>query len=318
MSLPGAATPLRRLSRSFLPLRRAFCSSSPSSPLAIRPRRLGHAAGAPPPPLTAALARPFSASAPARTKTFKPHLLPSELIPSYPYGERHVYKQSNRGLYGSVRIRFGNVVAPEHNNKTRRSWRPNVHLKALYSPALDARVRTRLTARVLKTIRREGGIDNYLLKTTPARLRDLGPGGWSLRWLVMQTTAVQRRFNHQRRAMGLPEEPVEDRGDMIQYALDFATPGALSLRSRATRDKIRRGAVSDTFVLGDPALARVEGVQELPDEAEEALLRELPDEDAPPSPEEDVRPSSEQVVRPSPEKDAQQSGAEAGRQHADV
>ncbi|UNI19757.1 hypothetical protein JDV02_005917 [Purpureocillium takamizusanense] len=225
-------------------------------------------------------ARLFSTTPPVQTKTIKPHRLPSNLIPEYPYGERRIYKQSNKGLYGSARIRFGNIVAEKHKNKSRRYWRPNVHVKAFYSPALDARVKTRLTLRVLKTIRREGGIDNYLLKSKPARIKELGPGGWNLRWLVMQTQAVQRRFNEERVALGLEPKEIEDRDDIIQYALDYATPGPLSVRSRATLSEMN-DAMNDAFVLGDDeaALTDLEGIEELSDEAEELLLRELDEVD---------------------------------------
>ncbi|KAL6854049.1 hypothetical protein J3F83DRAFT_755771 [Trichoderma novae-zelandiae] len=228
----------------------------------------------PTPRTTPTAARPFSATAPRATKTVKPHRLPSDLIPPYPYGERRLYKQSNAGLYGSARIRFGNNVAPKHNNKSRRFWRPNVHVKTFPMPSLAARVKTRLTLRVLKTIRREGGLENYLLKSKPARLKELGPGGWNLRWLLMQSRAVQRRFNDERVALGLEPRELEDRDDVIQYALDYATPGPLSLRSQATLAEMR-AVLGQTFVLGDEDLADLEGVQELSDEEEELLLREL-------------------------------------------
>ncbi|UKZ46849.1 hypothetical protein TrVGV298_001060 [Trichoderma virens] len=223
---------------------------------------------------TCSTARAFSATALRPTKTVKPYRLPSDLIPPYPYGERRVYKQSNNGLYGSARIRFGNNVAEKHNNKSRRFWRPNVHVKTFLMPSLGARIKTRLTLRVLKTIRREGGIENYLLKSKPARIKELGPGGWNLRWLLMQSSAVQQRFNDERVALGLEPKELEDRDDVIQYALDYATPGPLSLRSQATLAEMR-AALDQTFVLGDEDLANLEGIQELTDEEEELLLREL-------------------------------------------
>ncbi|PTB70090.1 hypothetical protein BBK36DRAFT_63998 [Trichoderma citrinoviride] len=223
---------------------------------------------------TTTVARTFSTTSPRPTKTVKPHRLPSDLIPPYPYGERRIYKQSNAGLYGAARIRFGNNVAPKHNNKSRRFWRPNVHVKTFPMPSLGARVKTRLTLRVLKTIRREGGLESYLLKSKPARLKELGPGGWNLRWLLMQSRAVQQKFNDERVALGLEPREVEDRDDVIQYALDYATPGPLSLRSQATLAEMR-AALDHTFVLGDEDLADLEGIQELSDEDEELLLREL-------------------------------------------
>ncbi|KAL7914472.1 hypothetical protein GGI35DRAFT_147096 [Trichoderma velutinum] len=223
---------------------------------------------------TSSTARAFSTTIPRPTKTVKPHRLPSDLIPPYPYGERRVYKQSNNGLYGSARIRFGNNVAEKHNNKSRRFWRPNVHVKTFLMPSLGARIKTRLTLRVLKTVRREGGIENYLLKSKPARIKELGPGGWNLRWLLMQSRAVQQRFNDERVALGLEPRELEDRDDIIQYALDYATPGPLSLRSQATLAEMR-AALDQTFVLGDEDLANLEGIEELSDEEEELLLREL-------------------------------------------
>ncbi|KAL5086887.1 hypothetical protein Trisim1_008636 [Trichoderma cf. simile WF8] len=223
---------------------------------------------------TSSTARAFSTTISRPTKTVKPHRLPSDLIPPYPYGERRVYKQSNNGLYGSARIRFGNNVAEKHNNKSRRFWRPNVHVKTFLMPSLGARIKTRLTLRVLKTVRREGGIENYLLKSKPARVKELGPGGWNLRWLLMQSRAVQQRFNDERVALGLEPRELEDRDDVIQYALDYATPGPLSLRSQATLAEMR-AALDQTFVLGDEDLANLEGIEELSDEEEELLLREL-------------------------------------------
>ncbi|KAK7416591.1 hypothetical protein QQZ08_011955 [Neonectria magnoliae] len=223
------------------------------------------------------LARPFSATLPQQTKTVKAHRLPNRLIPPYPYGERRIYKQSNRGLYGAARIRFGNNVAEKWGNKSRRFWRPNVHVKSFYLPALDANIKTRLTLRVLKTIRREGGLQEYLLKGKPARLKELGPGGWNMRWLLMQSRAIQERFNEERVALGMQPKPIENRDDIIQYALDFATPGPLSMRSKSTLDELKAAsdASSGAFTLGDLDPADLEGLEELTDEEEAKLLRKL-------------------------------------------
>ncbi|KAH6848412.1 ribosomal L28 family-domain-containing protein [Chaetomium sp. MPI-CAGE-AT-0009] len=133
---------------------------------------------------------------------------PQHHIPPYPYGPRQVYHQSNTGLYGSARIRFGNNVSERNQIKTRRKWRPNVHHKRLWSASLGVFVRTRVTARVLRTVDKAGGLDEYLLGRTPQRVRDLGPWGWKLRWRIMQTPAVRARFAAEREALGLP--PKED------------------------------------------------------------------------------------------------------------
>ncbi|KAJ9132296.1 hypothetical protein NKR19_g9352 [Coniochaeta hoffmannii] len=126
-------------------------------------------------------------------------------IPAYPYGARQVYKQSNTGLYGLARIRFGNIVSPKHEVKTRRKWRVNIHRKRLWSESLRAFVQTRVTTRVMRTIDKVGGLDEYLLGGKAARVKELGPWGWRLRWRVMQTPAVKARFAEERRRLGLAE-----------------------------------------------------------------------------------------------------------------
>ncbi|KAK4236955.1 ribosomal L28 family-domain-containing protein [Achaetomium macrosporum] len=129
---------------------------------------------------------------------------PHPEIPPYPYGPRPFYHQSNTGLYGEARIRFGNNVSEENEVKTRRKWRPNVHHKRLWSASLGVFVKTRVTTRVLRTIDKVGGLDEYLLGRKPQRVKDLGPWGWRLRWRIMQTPAVRERFAKERAALGLP------------------------------------------------------------------------------------------------------------------
>ena len=60
-------------------------------------------------------------------------------------------------------------------------------------------------ARVMRTIDKVGGLDEYLLGEKAARIKDLGMGGWALRWRIMRTPTVQERFRRQRAEMGLPE-----------------------------------------------------------------------------------------------------------------
>ncbi|KAK3683322.1 ribosomal L28 family-domain-containing protein [Podospora appendiculata] len=133
--------------------------------------------------------------------------VPALEIPAYPYGPHRIYHQSNTGLYGSAKIRFGNKVSSRNEIKTRRKWRPNVHTKRLWSDALGVFVRTRVTTRVLRTVDKAGGLDAYLLGGKPGRVKELGPWGWMLRWRVMLSPAVQARFAAERAALGLP--PVE-------------------------------------------------------------------------------------------------------------
>ncbi|KAK4186501.1 ribosomal L28 family-domain-containing protein [Podospora australis] len=148
---------------------------------------------------------PFSPSGPgARLPPIPSPTSRSPHIPSYPFGPRQVYHQSNSGLYGSASIRFGNTVSERNEIKTRRSWRPNVQQKRLWSASLNCFVRTRLTTRVLRTIDKVGGLDEYLLGVKTQRLKDLGPWGWRLRWRIMQTDAIKERMQQESKDLGLP------------------------------------------------------------------------------------------------------------------
>lgn len=169
-------------------------------------------------------------------------------IPVYPYGERKVYKQSNRGLYGNARIRFGNNVSEKHNVKTPRKWRPNVRRRRLWSEALRCFVQTKVTARVMRTIDKCGGLDNYLLGDKPARKKELGPWGWKLRWRIMQTDVVKERFRQQRIEYGLlPREM----NDVIQRESSFAQSYEADLKISDDTAEVDEMLKSETeFVIG--------------------------------------------------------------------
>jgi large subunit ribosomal protein L28 len=160
---------------------------------------------------------------------------PCPEIPPYPYGPRPFYHQSNTGLYGSAAIRFGNNVSEKHNVKTRRNWRPNVHHKRLWSESLNVFVSTRVTARVLRTIDKAGGLDEYLLKSKPARVKDLGPWGWRLRWRIMQTPAVRERFAREREALGLPPKEEEEEEGVMATLPDGSTVSGEALMAETDR-----------------------------------------------------------------------------------
>ena len=83
----------------------------------------------------------------------------ADTVPEYPYGAPTLYKQSRYGLYGEQRIRFGNNVSTKGKNKSRRSWRPNILNKRLFSKALNRHVQIRVSSRVLRTIDKLGGLD---------------------------------------------------------------------------------------------------------------------------------------------------------------
>lgn len=95
-------------------------------------------------------------------------------------------------------------MSEKNEIKNRRYWRPNVHFKRLWSESLGSLIRVRITARVLRTVDKCGGLDEYLLGDKAGRIKELGMGGWKLRWRIMQTEAVKERFRRQREALGLP------------------------------------------------------------------------------------------------------------------
>ncbi|KAF9256315.1 hypothetical protein L218DRAFT_966456 [Marasmius fiardii PR-910] len=92
------------------------------------------------------------------------------------------FKRSQLGLFQGKSKHYGNNV-PFSKHKTRRTWLPNVQRKRLPSEALGRDVRVKLTTRALKTIKKHGGIDNYLLQT---RHEILGFEGLRLRLLVRE------------------------------------------------------------------------------------------------------------------------------------
>ena len=138
------------------------------------------------------------------------HVIPKDaFIPAYPYGDYALFKQANKGLYGEQMIQFGNNVSEDTETKTRRNWKPNVLSKSLYSVALKKKIKLRITSKVLKTIDREGGLDEYLLKDNEHRIKELGPMGWALRWTLMQKPEVIARLRADAAALGLDQATID-------------------------------------------------------------------------------------------------------------
>lgn len=79
---------------------------------------------------------------------------------------RHRSNRSRRGLYNGKDIGTGNNVSFS-KTKTRRTFKPNVILKRVYSETLDAMVRFHMTTSALRSIDKAGGLDNYLMKSNP-------------------------------------------------------------------------------------------------------------------------------------------------------
>ena len=159
-------------------------------------------------------------------------------MPTYPYGPSTFYKQSNFGLYGTQKIRYGNTVSEKNEIKNRRHWRPNVHFKRLWSDALNMFVRVRITTRVLRTVDKVGGLDEYLLGEKAGRIKELGMGGWKLRWRIMQTEKVKERFRLQREQLGLPS--VEDA--LMSSNGNLATSEEVEEEIRQFDESLEKGA----------------------------------------------------------------------------
>lgn len=108
----------------------------------------------------AALHRPTAVAAPSAS-------LPSfdAVIPDHHHQQQQVRYRSNRsrrGLYNGKDIRSGNNVSFSMK-KTKRTFKPNVFKKRVYSETLDEMVRFHLTTSALRSIDKAGGLDNYLL-----------------------------------------------------------------------------------------------------------------------------------------------------------
>ncbi|KAL4953122.1 ribosomal L28 family-domain-containing protein [Aspergillus filifer] len=131
-----------------------------------------------------------------------------DYIPPYPYNPKYMYRQSNTGLYGGSTIQFGNKISQGRNEgKTRRFWKPNVRRKKMWSEALQQWLFIKLTRKALRTIRKSGGLDQYLLDDRPSRIQEMGVFGWKLRWQIMQTDKIQEQFRKERKKLGIPEPP---------------------------------------------------------------------------------------------------------------
>ncbi|KAF2648831.1 hypothetical protein K491DRAFT_698597 [Lophiostoma macrostomum CBS 122681] len=139
------------------------------------------------------------------------HVVPKTApVPRYPYGDSRLFRQADKGLYGGQMIQFGNNVSHRTKTKTRRIWKPNVVSKSFYSVILKKKIKLRVTTSVIKTMEREGGLDEYLLRDNETRVKELGPTGWALRWWLMQTPQVIARMRAEAAALGLAKEVIEE------------------------------------------------------------------------------------------------------------
>lgn len=111
--------------------------------------------------------------------------------PVYKY-ETMFFKRQNRGLYGGLQ-RSSSKNVSEAGNRTNRAHLPNIVKSKLWSETLNKQISTHVSTRVLRTITKEGGLDNYLLKDKPARVKTMGLKGWKLRYEIMKKRELEER-----------------------------------------------------------------------------------------------------------------------------
>lgn len=73
-------------------------------------------------------------------------------------------------------------------NKTKRTFRPNLCVVTLISDTLQRKVRLRISAHTLKTVEKRGGLDAYLIK---ARDEELSPRCQKLKREVRKAQSEQ-------------------------------------------------------------------------------------------------------------------------------
>ncbi|KAF9622215.1 hypothetical protein IFM89_030073 [Coptis chinensis] len=81
-----------------------------------------------------------------------------------PENHKIVMGRAKRGLYVGRHIQYGNQISEDGGNKSRRTWKPNIQDKRLFSYILDRHIQVKVSTHALKCIDKAGGIDEYLLK----------------------------------------------------------------------------------------------------------------------------------------------------------
>ncbi|MDA0764062.1 MAG: 50S ribosomal protein L28 [Proteobacteria bacterium] len=79
-------------------------------------------------------------------------------------------------------VMSGNNVS-HAKNRTRRKFLPNLQNVKLYSKILDAFISMRICVRSLKTVEKNGGLDNYLMKSNN---RDLAPEAQAIKKTILK------------------------------------------------------------------------------------------------------------------------------------
>lgn len=110
-------------------------------------------------------------------------------VPDYAF-ETMFFKRQNRGLYAGAQ-RKRSKTCSESKNKNLLFHLPNIVKTKLWSETLNRRVKTRASTKLLRTVTKEGGLDKYLLKDKPARIKTMGLKGWKLKYEIMKAKEMQ-------------------------------------------------------------------------------------------------------------------------------
>ncbi len=94
---------------------------------------------------------------------------------------------SRRCEFTGKGVLVGNNVS-HANNKTKRRFLPNLQRASLVSDLLGETVRVRLTTRALRTVEKNGGLDEFLLS---AKADDLGSKARDLKRRIERAKAKQ-------------------------------------------------------------------------------------------------------------------------------
>ena len=137
--------------------------------------------------------------------------IPAEghVYPKYAY-EPMFFKRQNRGLYAGLQRKASNLCS-ESGNKTKTYHLPNIVKAKLWSETLNRAISTRVSTTLFRTVDKEGGLDNYLLKDKPARIKTMGLKGWRLRYEIMK----QKQIEEQSRGHPVPVYHVLQSGKNI-------------------------------------------------------------------------------------------------------
>ncbi len=123
-------------------------------------------------------------------RSLRKYLIPKADVIRIETRNAHTYGRQDRGLYGGTQIQFGCNV-PDSHHKTARTFLPNVHQHTFRSSLLKRKISIRMTTGVLRTVKKYGGIDQYLLSNSKQIQKNLGLRGDALR----AEMAAHRRKN---------------------------------------------------------------------------------------------------------------------------